>query len=58
MQAFNEKLQWVSRGIYKVFYVFATFTFAVLLAILLINVFSRNLLDWRMKKAMKAKAGL
>ena len=45
MQAFNEKLQWVSRGIYKVFYVFATFTFAVLLAILLINVFSRNLLD-------------
>ena len=45
MQAFNQKLQWLSRGIYKIFFVFATFTFAVLLIILLINVFSRNFLD-------------
>ena len=45
MQALNRTLQRISRGIYKVFFVFATFTFAVLLIILLVNVFSRNFLD-------------
>lgn len=45
MQAFNQKLQLVAKGIYKIFFIFATVTFAVLLIILLINVFSRNFLD-------------
>lgn len=45
MHSFNRKLQKISRGIYKVFFVFATVSFAVLLVILLINVFSRNFLN-------------
>lgn len=44
MQALNRMLQWISRGIYKIFFVFATCAFAVLLIILLVNVFSRNFL--------------
>lgn len=45
MRSFNKKLQKISRGIYKGFFVFATAAFAVLLILLLVNVFSRNLLD-------------
>ncbi len=45
MRSLNEKLQKISFGIYKGFFVFATAAFTVLLALLLINVFSRNLLD-------------
>ena len=45
MRAFNRKFQKIARGIYKLFFGFATITFSVLLIILLYNVFSRNFLD-------------
>ena len=44
MQALNRVLQALSKAIYKVFFIFATITFSVLLIILLVNVISRNLL--------------
>lgn len=44
MKSFNNMLQKVCNAIFKAFYVFAAFTFAVLLVILLVNVISRNLL--------------
>lgn len=44
MHSLNRTLQKVSAGIYKVFFVFATVTFAALLIMLLANVFSRNFL--------------
>jgi len=45
MHAFNRILQKISHGIYRCFFVFASITFAVLLTILLVNVFSRNFLS-------------
>lgn len=45
MQTLNRILQKVAKVIFKGFFVFATAAFAFLLAILLINVFSRNFLD-------------
>ena len=45
MQTLNRILQKVAQVIFKGFFVFATAAFAFLLAILLINVFSRNFLD-------------
>lgn len=44
MSSFNKVLQKVCNAIFKGFYVFAAFTFAVLLTILLVNVIARNLL--------------
>lgn len=44
MQSLNRILQKISHGIFKVFFVFATVTFAALLIMLLANVFSRNFL--------------
>ena len=44
MHSLNRILQKISYGIYKVFFVFATVTFAALLTMLLANVFSRNFL--------------
>lgn len=44
MHSLNRTLQKISAGIYKVFFVFATVTFAALLIMLLANVFSRNFL--------------
>lgn len=44
MHQLNKVLQKVARGIYKVFFVFATVAFAVLLTLLLYNVISRNYL--------------
>jgi len=44
MNSFNKALQKLCNAIFKGFYLFAAFTFTVLLTILLINVISRNLL--------------
>ena len=44
MNSFNKVLQKLCNAIFKGFYLFAAFTFTVLLTILLINVISRNLL--------------
>ena len=44
MNSFNKALQKLCTAIFKGFYLFAAFTFTVLLTILLINVISRNLL--------------
>lgn len=44
MGAFNRALQKLSKGIFKIFYVFATISFAGLLLMLLANVVSRNFL--------------
>ena len=44
MNSFNKALQKLCNATFKGFYVFAAFTFTVLLTILLVNVISRNLL--------------
>ena len=43
MNSFNKALQKLCNATFKGFYVFAAFTFTVLLTILLVNVISRNL---------------
>ena len=45
MASFNRALQKAAKAVFKCFYVFAAASFAFLLAILLYNVFSRNLLS-------------
>lgn len=45
MHSLNRILQKISRGIYRVFFLFATVTFAALLTMLLANVYSRNFLS-------------